>query len=417
MSKQQYETGSAPNVTVVECAGDVVIKGWDQPGILIKGQHRADQVGDDLTIHSSGSLSISLPLQSHISLQSVAGDAIIKAVEGDVSIGQVMGDLGLKNLASLKIGTVHGDVSARNINGSLSVESVMGDLAARHTEALHVAAVHGDLSAHYIGGAAAVDEALGDVNLQTVNGDVTLREVHRDVNLANLGGLLNVQQVHGDIRLKGGLVSGKHHCSADGDIVLRWPADAPLNLLATSNTLKDNLGLQDLEQQNGGYQGRIGDGETTLILEAQGRVIIKGIEEADWSGKFGPEFAGFGADFADIGVELSDLGAQISSRVNAHMQELSARMEQKFGHDFAQSMAEKAARQTERAVQRAMREAERMRVRSAAWAPPRPPAPPAPRQKKGSPVSQEEQKKILGMLAKGIISVEEAETLLKALEE
>lgn len=418
MSKQRYETGTTPHITIVDCAGDLVIKGSPELGILIKGQHQIEQNGDHCTVHSSGSISMIVPLQSEISLKHVAGDALVKGVEGGLSVGQVMGDLGLKGLSSLKIGSVYGDLAARNVDDAVVVDSVMGDMAVRHVGELHVGSVHGDLAAHYVNGSVAVDEALGDVRLQTVNQDVTLRLVHRDVNVANLGGILQVEQAHGDIRLKGGLASGKHHCNADGDIVLRWPAGAPLKLLVASGTVKDKLGLQDAIEQDEGFSGHIGDGETTLLLESAGRVIIKELEDADWSDKFGAEFGEFGNDFAEIGVDLANIGEQISSRVNAHMQEFGARMEERFGHDFAQSMAEKAARQTERAVQRAMREAERMRVRAGAWTPPPPPAPPAPpRQKKSKQVSPEEQKKILSMLEKGIISVDEAETLLKALEE
>lgn len=419
MSKEKYEVGKAPRIIVEECAGDLIIKATAVHEVSVKGQHRAEVVGEQLTLHSSGSLSITVPLHSDVRLQTVSGDAIIKGVEGSTSIGQVMGDLGLRNLQEAKVGAVYGDAAARNVNGAFAVENVMGDLAARHIGDLHAGSVHGDLSAHYVNGVAQIDEALGDVSLRTVNGDVTLREVHRDVNLANLGGLLNVQQAHGDIRLKGGLSAGKHHCSADGDIVVRWPASAPLNLLVSEGTVKDKIGLQNVSEQNGGFSGQLGDGETTLVLEAAGRVIVKEIDEADWSDKFGSEFAEFGSDMSDIGVELAGLGEQISSRVSAQMQELSARMEEKFGHDFAQSMADKAARHTEKTIKRAMREAERMRARSGAWTPPPPPAPTAPfrPQRKSAPVSPEEQKKILSMLEKGIISVEEAESLLKALEE
>ena len=420
MTKERYETGKAPRVIVGDCKGDVVIKGWLENAVLVKGQHQAEVADDVITVLSSGSISITLPVQSQVALQSVSGDAIIKAVEGNTQIDQVMGDLGLKNVRNTKIAAVYGDISARNVDGSLAVESVMGDAAVRNVGDLTVGVVHGDLSASYVNGAALIDEAMGDVNLQTINGETTLRQVHRDVNLNNLGGILTVVQAQGDIRLKGSLAPGKHHCHAAGDIVVRWPTGAPLNLLVSRGKVQDKLGLQDVSEQNGGYSGRLGDGETTLVLEAGGRVIVKEAEEADWSGKFGPEFAGIGAEFSDIGLELAGLGEQLSTEFNTHMQELGARMEEKFGHDFAQTMAEKAAKRTERAVKRAMREAERMRVRASAWTPPPPPSPrppSAPRSKKKAEVSAEEQKKILSMLQKGIISVEEAETLLKALEE
>jgi K+-sensing histidine kinase KdpD len=73
-------------------------------------------------------------------------------------------------------------------------------------------------------------------------------------------------------------------------------------------------------------------------------------------------------------------------------------------------MADKAAKRTEQAVKRAVRQAEKM---AATWTPPSTQT----RRQKSREASTEEQLKILGMLEQGIISVEEAETLLKALEE
>lgn len=414
MSKERYETGKAPSVTVAECAGDIVVKGWSENAVFVKGPHQAQTGDDDITIRCPGSMSIAMPSQGHLVLESISGDAVLKGLESPVRIEQVMGDLALKNLASLKIQAVYGDVSARNVSEGLTIESVMGDLAGRNVSDLSTGTVHGDLSAQYVNGAVLINDAMGDVNLHTVNGDVTLRKVRRDVNLNNLGGMLTIDLAEGDIRLKGSLPAGKHHCRANGDIVLRWPVSAPLNLMVSGGSVQDKIGLRDTTEKEDAFSGRLGDGDTTLVLEAGGRVIVKEIEDADWSSKFGAEFAGMGAEFADIGVELAGLGEQLSSEFTAHMQELGARMEAKFGHDFAQTMAEKAAKRTERAVKRAMREAERMRTRSGAWTQPAPTAPPP---KKSRQASAEEQMKILSMLEKGIISVEEAETLLKALEE
>lgn len=414
MSKERYETGKAPGVIVTDCAGDIVVRTGLENAVVVKGQHQGEVLDEQVTIHSTGSIVVTVPVQSQLTLQSVSGDAVVKGVEGPVRIGQVMGDLALKNLRDVKLESVHGDIALRNVDGALALEAVMGDFAARNVGGLAVGTVHGDLAANYVSQAVQVDEAMGDVNLSTLNGDVTLRHVHRDVNLSNLGGMLNVEYAAGDIRLKGSLPVGKHHCHAAGDIVLRWPRSAPLNLLVSKGVVQDKLGLQDVSQGEGGFSGRLGEGETTLILEAEGRVIIKEAEDDDWSDKFGAEFAGMGGEFADLGAELAGLGEQLSNEFSAHMQQLGARMEEKFGSDFAQSMAEKAAKRTERAVKRAMREAERMRVRSGAWAPPAPTAPP--RHKKGEQVSAEEQKKILEMLEKGVISVDEAETLLNALE-
>jgi len=99
--------------------------------------------------------------------------------------------------------------------------------------------------------------------------------------------------------------------------------------------------------------------------------------------------------------------------------EMSARMEERFGGDYAQRLAEKAARKAEQAVARAARHAARHQRQANEWyVPPVPPVPPAPPYQKARrrQPSAEEQVKILSMLEKGIISVDEAETLLRALE-
>ncbi len=117
---------------------------------------------------------------------------------------------------------------------------------------------------------------------------------------------------------------------------------------------------------------------------------------------------------ADFGQEMARLSERIAGEINNRMSEVSVRLEQRFGPEFAQKMAEKAAQKAEKAVARAAREAERSRRRAEryqGWAPEPPP------QKRTAPrTSAEEQKKVLEMLEQGVISVEEANTLLKAME-
>lgn len=403
MTKARYETGKAPTVTIADCAGDLVVKGWLQNAVQVKGEHAADEGADAFTLRSNGSLTLWVPVRATLLLQSISGDAIIKGVEGSVKATQVMGDLALKNLGNVEIATVHGDLSARNVDATLDVASVMGDAALRGVHDVNIGTVHGDLVIRYAEGDVQIDEATGDTALHTVSGDVVVRSGQRDVNLNNLGGKLHLQHVHGDIRLKGGLASGKHHCSAQGDIVVRWPLEAPVNLTVSAGHVINRLPLQDVVEEADSFSGRIGDGETTLILEAQGRVVLKEVYMHEWD-------ADFGTEFAEMGADLAGLGEQISSEIGERMAEFSSHMQEHFGPNFAQAMADKAAKRTEQAVKRAVRQAEKM---AATWTPPSTQT----RRRKSREASTEEQLKILGMLEQGIISVEEAETLLKALEE
>src|SRR5690606_34380397 len=257
-------------------------------------------------------------------------------------------------------------------------------------------------------------KAMGDVNLHTVSEDLHISKSHRDVNLSNLGGVVRVDQAEGDIRLRGSLAAGKHRFQAQGDVVIRWPVNAPLAITAKAPNISNRLPLDEAQGEQGSLSGRLGDGETFVEVQAGGRVVLKPAEpEVAWESDFGPDFAG---DFVDIGLEMAGLGERLASELESHMASLSANIEKRFGPDFAQKMAEKAALKAEKAMERVARRAERAQQRAerhagryGSWTePPRPAAKP-----KATP---EEQLKVLEMLEQGLISVEEANTLLKAME-
>jgi hypothetical protein len=410
----RYETGKAPVITITDCQGDVVLKGWPELAVAVKGDHIvASKDPDVIELQGSGSIKVMVPTQANVMLQRVAGNLVVKGIDGGLQVGEVHGSVALKNGNKLEAASIGGDLAVRNLNGPLTVQQVMGDTALRNVAAATLNSAQGDVAIRYVEGKVQIAEAMGDVSLHTVNEQVTIDSAQRDVNLSNLGGKLMIQGVRGDIRLKGGLAAGKHHCSAQGDIVVRWPVKEPLNVLITASSVQNRLDLEDVVQENNQFSGRIGDGETQLILDAGGTVILKSSGDPEWDVEYGSEWAAVGAEFAGLGNELAGLGQQISSEIGAHMAELSARMEEHLGSEFAQKMADRAAKRTERAMQRAMRQANRARSQTTTWTAP----PPPPKAKKSEGPSAEEQTKILSMLEKGIISVEEAENLLKALEE
>ncbi|MDT8307503.1 MAG: DUF4097 family beta strand repeat-containing protein [Anaerolineae bacterium] len=423
MSKEYYEQGKTAWVTVDSCAGNLLVKSWSDSRIAVQGEHEAEEKDGIWTLGSSGSLTVWLPAGTSLSIHSVQGDLVVKGVDGELQVDTVEGDFVVKmiGVAGATIEAVHGDLAVRSVDGPLQLGTIDGDVACRNVGSLRIDTVHGDLAARYVEGDAAVGEVMGDVSLHTVNGDVAIAHAHRDVNAGNLGGTVDVKQSDGDIRLRGSLSAGKHHLTARGDIVVRWPAKAPLRIHATASSFTNRLPLEEVEEQPGesngrtSLTGRIGDGETVLNLDAGGRIVLKETGEADWETDFEAGWAGAAAGAA---VDLGGLAEQISTEIGARMAEFGARMEERFGGDYAQRMAEKAARKAERAVARAARRMEQQQRRGYSWdVPPAPPAspPPPPKPRRQQPAA-EEQVKILSMLEKGIISVEEAETLLSALE-
>jgi hypothetical protein len=222
-----------------------------------------------------------------------------------------------------------------------------------------------------------------------------------------------VDSVEGDIRLYGGLISGDHQLTAEGDIVLIWPEDAPLNLTAAAAAIRNRLELQDTTEMEGTLSGRLGDGKTNMQLAAGGQIVLKPSVSLDWDFS-GEETDGFSFDM-DFGGLAEQISAQISSRVEA----LSSRLEEKFGEDWGRTVeakASKAAQKAEEAMRRAekaMKQSRRAPAAPGAFASSPPPPAPAAKQ---NPVTEAEQLKILRMVEQGIITPDEASTLLEELE-
>ena len=417
MSKQRFETTKAPHIHL-DCSGDLRVNSWAEAAVLVRGSdcqvtkgEKKDDLTDNLIIQSQSDLHLTVPANATLTLSPVHGDAIVKNVSGGLNLIEGMGDIVLNNLQNVDIGTVHGDLSGHNLSGDLAINEVMGDASLRNVGSVTINTVYGDCAIKNTDGAVEVQNIMGDFSLRSVHGNLDLEEIHRDINLRNLSGLVNVAHVYGDVRLTGGLIPGKHHLKADGDIVLRWPAHAPLQLEATAPKIRNRLALTDVVEEEGHLTGRIGDGETFLILEANGRIILKDVQPTtEWDDFDGTEF-----DF-----DFSGFGEKIATEISSRMEELSTRLEQNLGPEFAARMEEhtlKAAAKAEKAAAKAMQQVEKT-ARQVRWQSDHPmwkPATPATPSKERQ-ATEAEQLKILKMVEKGIISPNEASTLLEAIE-
>ncbi|MCA9934490.1 MAG: hypothetical protein H6662_14040 [Ardenticatenaceae bacterium] len=413
---EEFELGKAPLITIPVCQGELIVKSWDRLTVQVKAEDaQTDATEDGLTITSNGRLILRVPEFTNLAVQTANGDTIIKNLQGDVTLGVVNGDAILVSLEQATVGTVNGDLSAKHINDSVTAESVHGDAIFRYVGSVSLNEVSGDLSARLINGDVDINTVSGDIGLRQISGDVSIKAGHRDANLRFLDGATHIGNIYGDVRIYGELAVGKHAFQAGGDIILRWPVNTPVNLVANAPKVLNRLPLDEVVQTDQSLTGHIGEDGPVITLNANGRIILKELYAVreEWEERqTGDSDFDFNFDFE----ELEGLGAQISAQVNEQMARLTAELEGKFGGDFAQRMAEKISLKAERAARRAEQAAERARKRAerhhhrAAPHPPRPPRPPRPR------ATPEEQLKILKMVEQGVISPEEANTLLEALE-
>jgi DUF4097 and DUF4098 domain-containing protein YvlB len=419
MSKKRFETGHSPQVTISDCRDSLTISGGPEAMVIVRGDHyQVTESEKGLSIESDGSLAVRVPHGASLVLQAIHGNLSIKGITGDIHLADVRGNALMKNVGTVVVDTVHGDIVAKNVDGSFTLEQAHHDVALRNSGDLNIGSVRGDLAARYVQGSVTVNEVMGDASLRTVNGNVTIRHSRRDANLRNLGGINLVEKIDGDIRLVGGLAAGKHTFRARGDIVVSWPPDEPVNLTATAAKIRNRLDLVDVTEEEGSLSGRLGDGETHLLLEAEGHIILK-----QGRGE-GNSFVNIDIDDADFefGFNLGDLGEKITREVDSRLAEVAARFEKQWGPDLAdkvEAKAQAAAGRAEAAAEKAVRRAEqalkqaRWHGERRVWTPPPPPsAPAAPKERKAT---DEERLKILSMVEKGIISPEEASTLLDAL--
>lgn len=412
MGKERFETGKAPHIHVAACEGDAIIRGWAEPMLQVKGSYEVEETAEGYRLSGRGDLRLFVPVLAAVAVDEVSGDLLLKGLEGQSAVGHVHGNAILVEAGTVAIATVHGNLVARGA-AELAADEVHGDVSLRRVSNAKVRAVYGDISGRRIAGSLTVEAASGDVSLREVSGDVTIGRAHRDVNLSGIAGRVTLGQVDGDVRLRGALPPGEHALSAHGDIVVRWPANVPVNVVAAGKRIVNRLPLQDLVEKEGYLTGRIGSGGTQLTLSAEGQVILKEVSPMDEKWETGMDGDEYDFEAAFGGLELENMAARIEADVNEHLARVASDVAARFGPDFGQRLAEKVSRQAERAAERAERARRKSEWRGRAGQEGTAAAGPTSQRRAASP---EEQLKILKMVEAGTITPEDAGMLLEALE-
>ncbi len=438
-----------------------------------------DEAGEVFQVTSQGPLTIIAPVQTELLIRNVAGTAVVKGLHNQVTIENAQGNINCRSLGTLIVKSLSGSLAAKDIDHTVYLGKIHGDVSLRNSQDITLQNIRGDFMAHNVTGAVQITHSDGDIVLRNVSGDVTVAYCDRDVSLRNIAGQAQITAVEGDIRLREALPPGEHRLQAQGDIVVRWPGTTPVNVQASARAIHNHLplvawpttkqanvsqetktevdvdieiklgfdeaeveelkketqagaGEPTLQEEHGRVylRGRLGDGDCNLTLESQADIILRAMSGQDPHETDSPNFE-FEMDFGFVhalekfGEQMAGLGESIAQEVSTHMAHMSSELEHELGSKYADQMATKA----ERAIERAMRKTEdalkRMQRQSAYASPPPPPRAPHPPQKPQAPSAPTAQKtaetavaqlKILEMLQNGQLDVEEANTLLKALE-
>ena len=290
MDRQFVTTHENPVVVIETVQGDLRLKGHIDLEVAAKASETEDlsleQRGDEIVLSSKSDLSVRVPRNATVRVQTAHGDATFKALEGSLDIDAVHGNLTLRSVGPTHLKRVYGDLSAKNIGGDLAI-----------------AAVEGDVEARDIQGSFTVSEIIrGNLRLDDVNCDASA-------------------SVDGNINLRLDPTAGQTFSfKANGNIFCRLSDENSVEIsVPKANKVTVNLP----EVKSSGpiqtpYALTLGEGDAALTLTAKGNVVIDS-HAPDWDME---DFdVKIGADMDRLGDEI---GVQMEQQIEAQMRMIEA---------------------------------------------------------------------------------------------
>jgi hypothetical protein len=291
------------------------------------------------------------------------GDDIVVRADSDCT-------LRVPTEATLVLNSVSGDAKVRNLEGPLTIQSISGDLTLRQVGPVDVHSVSSDLSAKKVEGHLRAHSVSGDVLARNIEGDFVVHSVSGDLYLRDVDGSVRAE-ASGDVTLSLEFTPGHgYQVTASGEIAVRLAGDANgrFEIQSSSDINVDVAGAQ-VEGNTHQRVVSLGTGEPTIKLEASGDVTLTGqTADPDAWGDFGDRFG------EDIGLMAEEMAAQFTSRdelnrilnerlahlnVTAHIRTDEIAAKARRAAERAQLAQRRAERQVESAQRRAQREAER----------------------------------------------------------
>jgi hypothetical protein len=383
MEKITLEVGSSPKIRILNIGGDLRLSGRKDSNFEAQapssGKLEINEKDDWVEVACRSGCLIFLPTGAHVEGGEVGGDMRATGLDEEVMIQTVGGDLSLRRVGRGTFEVIGGDIRARKLSGDLTIDRIGGDAVMEKVE--------GNIIVRSVGGDAIADQLKGDADI-SVGGDFVLN---------NFEGLLTAN-AGGDARITfAGVPSGGSSISVGGDLFCRVPDEIDLILKVSA-----------------GGDLRLPSSATMESAEEDSLLVQLGSAEGD---AFTIEMTSGGDLWLQMGASgeggfITEMMGDVLGELDAEMADMEARFNA-YGAGFSGFDAERIGERVRRAVSRAQRNAARATRRLEGLnIPPIPPISPI----GASTVSEEERLKILKMVEAGTISVEEAETLLQALE-
>ncbi len=418
MPEKRIETDEAPHIHIPSCQGALTITGWPGTAVIAKGEAYTDEAPqmDRLTFTSDDDLTLNVPAQSRITVDTAVGPLVIKHVNGDLQIESAANRVTLNDVGAVQLKSAGADAAGSNLNGPFILSSGQGKISLRNSGDVDIAQAGGDVTLQFANGVVTLGEIAGDVALHTINGDVLLRQGRGSARLENLGGQTQVLAVADEIQLIGGLVNGEHLINGGADIFVAWPPDAPVTLMATAVRIDNHLSalMNPREATQDGLTtltGHIENGKAYLTLKTPKRIGL-----ISFSGEQTPVLNSAVFDHAPPPLPLEEL---VRTAVHDNLPDANAQEIERVADAVYQRLLSQAPQTDPSASQSPLQTAKKRLVRLAKQTgelPPLPPKPAAPTQPKEL-VVRPSQEQVLHLLKDGRITVEQANILLNTLKD
>ncbi len=365
METTTLEVGPTPRLRVSSAGGDLRLTGRGGTALEAQAPPMAGlsvaPTADGAEVRCASACLLFVPESAAVEVDTVAGDVRVTGLKGALTLGTAAGDVNLRRVGPVRAARVGGDLVVHRLEG--------------------------DLRAEWIGGDVDLDHVWGAVEILAVEGDLTLRAVDGPVR-AQVGGDAEVELSPPP--------DTTSSIAADGDLSCSLPESTAVELrLRAGGTLEARVRGRK-QQDNQEMRVEMEGARAAAVLIAGGDLWV-----------------------TEGGVEREAAPAGLRAEIEAEVDAALSQAEASLGDlgRFHGLYAERMRDRVRRTVERHRRRAERMRQRAE-----RTPAHIRATLDLGSwmagktRVSDAERLAVLQMLEQGVIGVEEAEKLLRALE-
>lgn len=378
-------------------------------------------------VTANASCQLTLPVSSFIEIEKGMGSIEIEHNENQIKIGKVLGNLILQHVKTAKVGKIGGNFSVRHASDIISVGKVGGEIVVENV---------GSFSCEKSGGRCFCKDIQGDFSLGKAGGGTKAENITGKLVLNKLGGSLVAKNVNiakdisvgGDVRIKSSCTfvedialraGGDIHVSLDdwldgqnlsfragGDVDVALDEGfegAVFSLSSSSEDIRINFKNLDLEIDQGHYDYQVGESDRKIDIAAGGDIAISGLSDVEFNGE----------------KVIEDLSEYFDYQESPYSELIQDRVR------FATRKADAKIKAAQVRLEQIQEQVEKFRgfdvgfegTENIPEPAPVPPIPPVSRGVRKKGATDEERLMILKMLQEKTISVDEAETLFKALED